>query len=222
VTVTFGGQPHVQPQTFFIHSGLLKGRAKLFDKIVEGSKAVCLPNFSPEIGSVYVHWLYTRKVLTGTSLTTDLPALVHAWALGAYLNDSDFENAVMNAIVLLISESQPFGWQLSVKTEMINLVYESTTAGSPLRRLMVDIWIRCGNERYLGEECKDTSPFFLADLVTALLPAAKARPEAKASTLDSICKYHVHKLKEACDLAEAPQREGSPSEAVNRLSITGK
>jgi hypothetical protein len=106
-------------------------------------KRVSLPETRVEAFEGYLQWLYTGQITFTNADPNPDPTLTHHWfiqsvyffVLGDYLDDLKFRHAVLDYVATKFVETEcPPG------PGIIQLVWDSTTPDSPLRRLFLDFW----------------------------------------------------------------------------------
>ena len=125
------------------------------------------------------------KVFVGNEGSEEWDRLANAWALGAYLQTTDFQDAVTDTIVEQAD-------QLFASTHSIHkIIYANSVAGAPIRKLIVDLAVWRWNASTVEAQANEaTSSDFYRDLTIALLKDRAASTndrEVKAS-----CDYHAH------------------------------
>lgn len=126
------------------HSKFLN--AALGSAFVEGrSEVVNLPEHDPLPFQIFAQWIYegkinTKHLLFGERTKLDEgywgTALVKAYALGDFLQNHEFQNDVLDKFYECCRNEN----ELPADPE-IPLVYNETREDSPLRRLVVDLYI---------------------------------------------------------------------------------
>ena len=92
--------------------------------------------------------------------------LAHAYVLGERLLDTPFKNAIADAYVLYARGSPP-AKRYYPSNEEIRILYEGTSEGSPIRKLLVDIWYCRGKVEWIENDA-DLPQEFLAAVVREL------------------------------------------------------
>jgi hypothetical protein len=142
---------------------------------------------------LYTEWIYSghiqkRFLQVETSVADDKSYhnMVHAYVLGETLEDHNFKNATVDCLLDTIHDR---AW---VDLTLPNLIYSTTSSRSPLRRLMVDLFILFGHEDWWGRDAVGAmSPTFASDMSTAW-QARGGHSRINASGIDP-CIYHEHK-----------------------------
>ncbi|PPJ52863.1 hypothetical protein CBER1_11312 [Cercospora berteroae] len=193
-------------ETFAIHKQLLAAKSEFVRLALQGNwreaKAgvISLPDDDPKTFEVYQAWLYDRKIYTDLWVDgihdKESRQLMNAWVLGDKLLDTDFKDALMDALVGRLRDTQAFaGLRLAT-----SFIYSKTPDGSAPRRLLTDIYTYHGaswwvdevmhsglQETYAVDFLKDLSKRQLTQRGPSILNSA-AYMAAKTS-----CAYHDHK-----------------------------
>lgn len=144
------------------------------------TRTIKLDEETSELMAHYLDWLYTAalptKVYGGFSAESTKVAahnlLAELYVLGERRLDSSFRNAITAEIIRiqLIFHGAP-GCRTFQRITSVNTIYQGTPAGSPARRLMVDLSLRFGCPQcYTG----DLDNAFLVDLTHAFFVAAQS------------------------------------------------
>jgi hypothetical protein len=173
-----------EQQIFYVHKNVLCKTSVFLQNATKPEwtgplpRPIDLTDENPKIFQAYLHWLYSRKVATETSLANDCgdasgghPELEYnllskSYLLGEKLMNSNYHNAVMEAITYGAAIGCSFPGD-----ECVRLVYKRTTASSPLKKLLVDFWVWVGYKSWVvdGVVIKNTCKEFADDLIVALL-----------------------------------------------------
>lgn len=167
-----------QQRKIIVHTSYITSCSDFFatalkEEWLEGqTRTVTLPNEDRELMAHYVDYLYTQKLPTrdyrpslfGTTPSGQLACLVLAqlYVLGERILDKSFRNAVIEEVVRIYSRPM---------TDMVNVVYQGTVAGSPARRLMVDLNFSKCNSQSAFLHTADVDKALLFDLAQALSTA---------------------------------------------------
>ncbi|KAL8787675.1 MAG: hypothetical protein Q9213_002106 [Squamulea squamosa] len=125
---------------FHIHRGLLMSKSAFFDAALTGSwkeateGKIRLIDDDPEIFSSYVLWIYNqdwKSSRNGEELCFD--ACCHLYVLADKLGSEALENSAIDQLCQYAARDAP-GWM----PKTVRYVYDTTSPGSPLRRLMAD------------------------------------------------------------------------------------
>lgn len=189
-----------------VHQSLLCKSSEFFKRVMkpewatlrEDPNIIDLSDDATDVVSLYVLWLYYDDVRLKLSVPDDKsPAnlslesekvfvpLASAYVFGEKVMDSRFKNAL---VFKLLEAITAFGWCPGPAPAII--VYEGTTEGSPMRRLLSDI-VACNAQVQPGwvSYIKDSPRELLADALIAMadrrsLKAGRHYRESTASYLE--------------------------------------
>ncbi|KAK5700102.1 hypothetical protein LTR97_006237 [Elasticomyces elasticus] len=167
-----------------VHESVLRPRSAFFDAALnkcwkEGrEKKVTLPEEELRIVTLYVQQLYTGKIHVkktttreGLGRSDNLPeflVLAELYLFGERVQDSIFKDTVTNAFAARILE--PLGPDYSFPvTSALDILYKGTHDSSPIRRFMVDMYVRFGCEWWITCSPDDHNKDFLVEVSRALL-----------------------------------------------------
>lgn len=187
------------PVPFSVHEKLIRESSDFFDKAMSSdwkesrTHSVSLPDEDPEVFESYLHWIYCKKL----PLRCEDPGsaeylqLAKAIILGDRLQDADFEDAAIDAVIDKSQSSKMNGQALA---PMITYIYKNTVGESGARRLLVDFYVCQGNKDWLGgpKGPRDLPPEFILDLATGLLERRPQIENGKFCDRFGTCKYHNH------------------------------
>jgi hypothetical protein len=158
------------------------------------SRAVRLEQEDPEIMQIYLNWLYrgTLPVRHDEQGSGEYMELAQAYVLGDQLQDNDFTDAVIDAI---IDKYQYYNVWPGYNT--VSYIFDNTADSAKARRLLVDIYAYVGNAEVLDKvEKNDSLPkAFLYRLAAALFNIdSRTRRNSPQSprNLKNTCIYHQH------------------------------
>ncbi|KAM0515288.1 hypothetical protein ACHAPE_006245 [Trichoderma viride] len=162
------------------------------------SGSVTLKEEDPEVFEVYQHWLYFENLPVqndspGLEGNTEYVQLAKAYVLGEMLQDVNFKDAVLDAILAKSRSKASDGQRWFPVGPAIRYIYEGTPESSAARRLLVDLYAYHGYAEWLTQWAnKDDLPKqFLLDLAIATL-AKRPRPPASLALKAGACDYHEH------------------------------
>lgn len=162
------------------------------------SGSVTLAEEDPEAFEVYVHWLYfktlpVRNDNPGLEGNIEYVQLAKSYALGEMLQDVNFKDAILDAILIKARSKTSDGRSWSPIGPAIRYIYEGTPESSAARRLMVDLYTYHGQGDWLTKwASKDDLPKqFLLDLAIAVL-AKRPQPLSSLAPKVGTCEYHEH------------------------------
>jgi hypothetical protein len=163
-----------------------------FDRTLNGDGStdeaciISLSDHDPEAFALWRTWIYTGKlaILPETPFPSDsvdertahYSVLAHAYILGDYLVDTPFMNAIADVYVLNargIDNTRA----LYPSNEEIGVLYDGTSPDSPIRKLLVDIWMYRGKVEWLEKEAEEgiLPREFLVEVVRELLKLKKLK-----------------------------------------------
>lgn len=192
------------PVTFSVHEHLICRTSDYFKRAMKAywetstSGSVTLKEEDPEVFEVYLHWLYCETLPVqndspGQEGNTEYVQLAKAYALGEMLQDVNFKDAVLDAILIKSQSEASDGRNWYPVGPAIRCIYEGTPESSAARRLLVDMYTYHGHGDWLTEwASKDDLPKqFLLDLAIAALQKRPRPPESLAHKAGT-CEYHEH------------------------------
>ena len=159
-------------------------------------RTIALPDDSADVVSLHVDWVYSNRILSRTSSPSnendsgEIQLLVHAFVFGEKIQDGRFKDALIDAMIksTLHRDKDGMRWFPGVST--VNIAYEGTPPGSPLRRLMIDLWARNGGEKWARSGLDSA---FLIDLVGELFVNQKSHFGSHPTDGGtSTCSHHQH------------------------------
>ncbi|KAL6900427.1 hypothetical protein GGI43DRAFT_383903 [Trichoderma evansii] len=199
LTVTVGS---TTPVTFSVHEHLICRTSEYFKRAMNAywgtstSGSVTLKEEDPEVFEVYLHWLYYETLPVqndspGLEGNIEYIQLAKSYALGEMLQDVNFKDAVLDAMLAKSRFKQSDGRSWFPVGPAIRCIYEGTPESSAARRLLVDMYTYSGHGEWLTEWAnKDDLPKqFLLDLAIALL---KKRLHPLVALKVGTCEYHEH------------------------------
>jgi hypothetical protein len=174
-------------QRFSVHKGILTAKSNFFEAALsarwldEKEKSVRLPEHTTTAFQSYVRWAYIGEVDLAPmpekggpedmieTCTKTRSEHLDLYLLAHYLQDISLLNKVIEIFVRMFEVASKVGAPLPSADFIMNL-YEGTSIGSPLRRVVVDLHSiklsRANLERCIDEY----PPRFIADMAIALQP----------------------------------------------------
>ncbi|KAJ4338018.1 hypothetical protein N0V95_008191, partial [Ascochyta clinopodiicola] len=176
-------------QEFVAHESFLTSRSEFFRRAMNGaweeseSRVVKLPEDDPHTFELYMSFVYTGQVPVNDQLE-DLPEEVdkselrkiikeeydnffRLYILADKLQDSVAKDAAIAAIFKVRTSGIHNGLYCMPKYKTLSMIYEQLPAGSPAKRLAVDIASKCGIKD-MGEHGQQLPSEYLKDLVVLL------------------------------------------------------
>jgi len=147
-------------------------RTALKKEWLEGQTRTCkLPDEQPDIVAQYLDNTYRRGLPTASKPSQDpvtgrvYEVVTELFVLGERLLDSTIRNAIINEIIRFTTAHTPEGIHYP-GARAINTIYDCTTAASPARRLMVELYVTAGRKDWFKD---DLHPGFVMDLGKQLM-----------------------------------------------------
>ncbi|KAL6709565.1 hypothetical protein ACN47E_001500 [Coniothyrium glycines] len=183
-------------ETFDVHENLLTSRSPFFKAALSGQwresidRMIRLPEDEPDVVRQYLHFLSTADL--GTKSHTDsgryhvleeCVGLVRLYVLAEKLQDTATKNRVMEEMVM-IHRLHKNGRIPGQSYFVIHLIYAGTPPGSPMRRLIVNIFTERATTKWLPSDELTLPPEFLLELTRGLLDR-RAKPVDPTSTDDA-------------------------------------
>ncbi|CAH0030527.1 unnamed protein product [Clonostachys rhizophaga] len=216
IEVIVGAEKHAP---FTIHENVICASSQFFKKAMSGdwsesrSRSVRLADEDPEIFHIYTQWLYhdtfpVQIDSPGVKGNAEYLLLAKAYVLGDLLQDGNFKDAVLDAMIEKTTSRLSDGKTLFPVGPVIRHIYDNTMESSEARRLLVDLYTQHGQGDWLRKQAcpEDLPKEFLYDLAVAVLDK---RDPLWGSTPEP-CAYHQHKAdKSICyknRLAQKPRK----------------
>jgi hypothetical protein len=174
--------------------------------------SVPLPDDTPSVVELYVQWIYTRRIVCRTDPVEEegenehgeeakrrgknareFDLLIGGFVFGEKVQDGNFKDAIIDALIHTVATPDERNVCWFPTKKWVTLAYTGTPKGSPIRRLLVDMFMFNGRDDWMeGEDNVD----FLVDLGRRLLADRKA--DRKKQQMDptrtsaNSCQYHHH------------------------------
>lgn len=143
-----------------IHSTLLRDNSNFFASALNGrwkesgARAIEMPEDDPDDFTIYATWIHHRTIPTSTGDTDEHygeeeSALISAYGLGEKLGDDDFCDAALDVLVEICNMRDDANVWLSEAA--VTKVYEVCLPGSPLRKMVVDLWLCHGKKSWFDQ-----------------------------------------------------------------------
>ena len=145
-------------------------KAALKKEWAEGqTRTIKLPEEKPDLVAFYLDYLYGKGLPTDNTRYNSRNGKVYnvladLYALGERLQDDTIRNEVIDEIVRFSKVSDRDTGRHYPLDYAVTTIYESTTAGSQARRLLVELFVTNGEAKWVREI---SQPEFLCDLATA-------------------------------------------------------
>lgn len=199
------GKESLRSSIFILHRELLIGRSEYFKAALKGEwktketdetmlvlTTIDLDDDDPAIFSIYAEWLHSGVICSTSAgsqqYDTEFKTLVRAYILGDKLVDRGFKNTIIDAFIEKIHSDRRFD------LEHPRLIYDNTPRQSPLRRLLVDIYVWQVTPSWMcGAGMKQHShPDFVLDTKAAAELARCRGTSYSWADLEPGCFYHDH------------------------------
>ncbi|QDS75896.1 hypothetical protein FKW77_002467 [Venturia effusa] len=147
------------PKRFVIHETIVRQQSPFFEKALScecykecQERVVKLPNHIPAAFEVYINWANGHRVhlpsrLHGEEGDRISWLLIHAYILGDYLQDVDFKDAVIDALIhfCLTANWIPYG--------TLQFIWENTAPDARLRHVITAIMVDNGFATTVYDKC---------------------------------------------------------------------
>jgi hypothetical protein len=198
-----------------VHEVLLCEASEFFasaseEELKEGQEhRMTLPDDTPYIVDLHVQWVYTRRIVIRKKPVEkeadreacknghEFDVLIGAFVFGEKVQDGDFKDAVIDALIHTVAVPDEEGSCWYPTKQLVGRAYTGTPQGSPIRRLLVEMYTFHGRKDWLdGQKNVD----FLTDLAECLLRDRREDSRALDSTTPDVsgCQYHHHGEKSEC------------------------
>lgn len=109
------------------------------ERFEEGKSGILrLPEDSVEVWKIISKWIIHREI-PETLIEEDLLLAIRCWTTGDKYDIKEFQDAVMLCMLIeLSSDSDPSITDPKLSPEMVQVAFENTAVGSPLRNLVVE------------------------------------------------------------------------------------
>jgi hypothetical protein len=206
-----------------VHKTLLSKHPEYFapatQEECEGGQdhTVVLLNDTPPIVELYLHWLYTGRIFSlGKTVKQDgdgrhdefnknahmFDLLVDGFIFGEKVQDGNFKDAVIDTLIHTVTTPDVAGVCWYPTRRLMTRAYAETHEGSPIRRLLVDMYMFHGRDEWVdGQHYVD----LLADFA-GYLSVESGADEKDQRYVESIrlrvntCQYHHHSKEDQCYL----------------------
>lgn len=185
--------------TLYAHADVLAKNSPILQDLLKAPEhhTITLPEADAKSLNIYLNWLYTTAIHAGhrkdeeptkTSPEgyTGLSRLVKCYQLGSRLQDSHFQDAILDAIVTLVCVGRKQGkTMLGLIMQRVKHHYIQLPVGSKARRLFVHLFAHFGDWRLL--EKSDPQAFLVETREVIKRGVAHDPTEAAAK-----CVFHEH------------------------------
>ncbi|KAJ4376729.1 hypothetical protein N0V86_006846 [Didymella sp. IMI 355093] len=188
-----------------VHESKLTMSSDFFKNTLKGewqetvTRMVELPGCGPDSFIIYAEWLYTGRMCTvvdgkreqNDKVVKELRELIRCYRLGSFLQDSDFRDTIIDALVdMMVCRN-------IICTATAKVVYNISSSKSPHRKLAVDVAVHCwSTDKFQSIADWGFSAELLTDLVVAtggkLREAVRVQGISEFFANANMCKYHEH------------------------------
>nr|OQO18002.1 hypothetical protein B0A51_12891 [Rachicladosporium sp. CCFEE 5018] len=230
IIVGGGGGDASNLEPFTVHEDVICKRSKLFEAALSRSwdenekHMVKLPERDPDIVRQYLHHAYAGTLYEGTkpwthsrSMNTDVyPQLTRLYVFGEYVRDKSFKRIVVSAFLDCIRVTHNYtlgcGPRCFSINAVVNIMYGGTTAGSPGRKVMVDMYAaHPDHPKWLADEVSTMDEGFLLDLAAAAPAFADKWMYDEMHMFDVKCLRRVYEESRICKVEIVKPEETSAS-----------
>ncbi|KAE9974747.1 hypothetical protein Vi05172_g6607 [Venturia inaequalis] len=206
-------------RTFSVYEDLFRAQSPFFeaalgrDFIEAKDRVVKLPEHTPEAFDVYLRWTYSYRIFipgmigctdSGNDMKTVncteternvFSIICRAYILGDVLQDSQFKDALMDALIEQTKECA------SWPTEEVKYVYGNTMSDAPIRCLLVSMaGTGCVGRSWLGQRGGDfydeaDRKYSTIDFLCDVMRIADERLRGVVNNLrwrEETCRFHEH------------------------------
>ncbi|KAF2123498.1 hypothetical protein P153DRAFT_401972 [Dothidotthia symphoricarpi CBS 119687] len=206
-------------ETFYVSERLLRNSSVFFENALSkdwkevAERIVTLPDMEPVHFQTYAKFLSTGLLYVSLSeklavisigdKTVRLPDLdicLKLYKAADFLQDLDFRDALVDALVEIALESRDTeAKKFYLHYTAVGVIYDYTREDSPFRQFAVDIALYSWTPTvYSNRAVKQFPPAFLGELLAAAGPFVRSTESADAMedplNLNDPCKYHEHVL----------------------------
>lgn len=165
----------------------------LFGKRTEkslGDQAVYLPDLERDIFAEIVLWMYRGKNYLRALHRKDINLLLKMWLLAGNLEMPELQDSLMP----LLKERAEENTQEFLCNDAVGLIYAQSMPSSPLRHLLVDIYIHGSKAERSAISIRESPRQFLEDICSVLPEEGKEWDRFSLPSLDQTNRYFVNPL----------------------------
>lgn len=120
--------------------------------------------------------------------------LAKLYVPGEQYQDNNFKNAIVDAFIAKGANCDENERRWHPTSSTVDIPYQGTCAGSPVRRLMVETHVACGRREWMADEVEAHNKEFLRDLCMMFY----AKQEGTKIEVRPNCSYHDHEGGKRC------------------------
>jgi hypothetical protein len=139
-------------------------------------RVVHLPEDDVRTFDLYLHYIYNNEFACISNSvndqygSTERDALARLYVLCEKLQDSRSKNCIIQALSDSIYKIRPDGTTAAPEFTVVETLYKGTVRGSPVRRMVVDIFVQGAGSKSVPQELFDKYPGeFLQELAVCLM-----------------------------------------------------
>ncbi|KAK5691275.1 hypothetical protein LTR17_025722 [Elasticomyces elasticus] len=179
-------------EVFLVHRPILCSSSGYFTARLkpewsrQSSDEIRLPDADHSAFNIYVNWLYMRGIARSSLDDDDEDAqseewlnLADAFVLGDALVDSEFQASVLETLRFMSGSRQRKSFW-AVATEVVAVIYDGTPTGSPVREVLLDLFLLHADGQLPDDEILALPVEFLQELEKAPQSLAVMRGWRKA------------------------------------------
>ncbi|XPS75763.1 hypothetical protein M3J09_007832 [Ascochyta lentis] len=202
LTINVGIKP--DRKTFMLHRHALRNSSNYLATAMdiqcavgEDNKPISLPDIAVEDFAVYAKFLYTGLLFTKEANVAELTRCLLLYKVATYLEATDFQDAIVDALIENIFEFRALKGQCRFTATQIATIYATTEDGSTLRKFAQDLCLQSKGPQGFEKKRLEGFPVeFRLDLLNAAAPfitsSAKSTDMQDPLNLSGSCKYHEH------------------------------
>lgn len=143
---------------------MITSRSPFFKKAISGEwqesadRHVKLPEDEPAIFKIYLHFLYTGELAllpVGFEVSEEHTKLAKLYVLAEKLQDGEAKRTVLQTFLLSSRVGGLFSKPYALGPELVHIVYEGTPQGSPMRRLIVDLYTYRAEKTWITKHAEE-------------------------------------------------------------------
>ncbi|RDL36921.1 uncharacterized protein BP5553_06273 [Venustampulla echinocandica] len=198
---------------FIVHQNIICSATEYFTKAFTGAfkernGTIHLPEECPEAFSLFVDWLYRRRILL-IAKQAHLNTLVKLYVFSEKICLTHLSNKVMDGIRIMCGKYK----EAQVTTAMVGYVFKNTFLDSPLRTWALRDWVNhldptlnsgipdAATTKDFAKLCTENEDFLEAYFCYMRTAANGKFPITRSYAAK--CMYHRHPLKSMCYIGKA-------------------